>query len=199
MKKNNSLSLIVCSYLKLDSFLRFNQYEILNDSGRVKAEVAKHMAEKEYERFSKTQDKEFESDFDKFVKQLREGDPLPKEDEQKKTLSSVDKDLTVLIKTPPLKTPQKYGKMMIQHRFKRFLKIKLRQPVAFTVYGIFTLLLSFVSLGFVISIIQNFFSHKREINFFTIFGLLVAIYGLLMFGFISIGYFREVFKSMKKE
>ena len=50
---------------KLDSFLRFNEYDILNDAGKVSAEVAKKLASTEYEEYRKIQDKNYVSDFDK--------------------------------------------------------------------------------------------------------------------------------------
>jgi hypothetical protein len=57
--------------LKLDAFLKFNEYDILKDAGKVSHEVAAKLAEKEYEKFRVTQDKTFESDFDKEVKRLK--------------------------------------------------------------------------------------------------------------------------------
>lgn len=56
---------------KLDAFLQFNEYKILKDAGKVSHEVAKKLAEEEYEKFRTVQDKNFESDFDKEVKRLR--------------------------------------------------------------------------------------------------------------------------------
>jgi hypothetical protein len=53
---------------KLDAFLKFNEYEILEDSGKITTEVAKEIASKEFEEFRKLQDKEYTSDFDKEVK-----------------------------------------------------------------------------------------------------------------------------------
>ncbi|PKL69148.1 MAG: cell filamentation protein Fic [Methanobacteriales archaeon HGW-Methanobacteriales-1] len=55
---------------KLDAFLKFNEYEILADSGKITAEVAKEIAGKEFEEFRKLQDKEYTSDFDKEVKKF---------------------------------------------------------------------------------------------------------------------------------
>ena len=55
---------------KLDAFLKFNEYEVLTDAGRVKHEVAKALAEKEYDKFRVIQDKAFESDFERKVKDL---------------------------------------------------------------------------------------------------------------------------------
>ncbi|MFI5253159.1 MAG: virulence RhuM family protein [Bacteroidota bacterium] len=50
---------------KLDAFLRFNEYEILDNPGKVSHEVAKELAEKEYEKYRVVQDREFISDFDR--------------------------------------------------------------------------------------------------------------------------------------
>ena len=55
---------------KLDAFLQFNEYQILKDAGKVKHEVAKQLAEKEYEKFRITQDKNFESDFERETKKI---------------------------------------------------------------------------------------------------------------------------------
>jgi hypothetical protein len=56
---------------RLDAFLQFNEYEILKDAGKISHEVAKKLAEKEYEKFRIIQDKNFISDFEKEVKKLR--------------------------------------------------------------------------------------------------------------------------------
>jgi len=55
---------------RLDSFLKFNEYDILNDAGKVSAEVAKSIAEKEYEKFRILQDQKYVSDFDKMAQKL---------------------------------------------------------------------------------------------------------------------------------
>jgi hypothetical protein len=62
---------------KLDAFLRFNEYEVLNNSGRVSAEIAKRLAEAQYEKFRVTQDRAFESDFEKEVKRITEKSQPP--------------------------------------------------------------------------------------------------------------------------
>lgn len=51
---------------KLNAFLQFNEYEILQDSGKVTAEIAKQFAHSEFEQYRVIQDRLFESDFDKF-------------------------------------------------------------------------------------------------------------------------------------
>lgn len=55
---------------KLDGFLQFNDYEVLKDSGRIAASIAKQLAETEYSKFRVEQDQNFESDFDKEVKRI---------------------------------------------------------------------------------------------------------------------------------
>jgi hypothetical protein len=56
---------------RLDSFLKFNEYDILNDSGKVSHEVAMSLAEEEYAKFRVKQDQSFESDFERAVKKLK--------------------------------------------------------------------------------------------------------------------------------
>ncbi len=57
---------------KLDAFLRFNEYDILQDAGKVSHEVARTLAEKTYEQFRIQQDENYESDFDRAIKQLKD-------------------------------------------------------------------------------------------------------------------------------
>lgn len=52
---------------RLEAFLKFNGREILNDSGKVSAEIAKALAYKEYDKFRIKQDKLYKSDFDEFL------------------------------------------------------------------------------------------------------------------------------------
>lgn len=56
---------------KLNAFLEFNEYEILNNAGKVSRKVAKKLAKKEYEKYAPIQDKLFVSDFDKHIKRLK--------------------------------------------------------------------------------------------------------------------------------
>jgi hypothetical protein len=55
---------------KLNAFLAFNEKEILNNLGKVSAEIAKAFAESEYEKFRVIQDQLYESDFDKVIKRI---------------------------------------------------------------------------------------------------------------------------------
>jgi hypothetical protein len=58
---------------KLDAFLQFNEYDILNDAGKVSHEVALQLAEEEYKHFRVEQDRSFESDFENATKHLNQG------------------------------------------------------------------------------------------------------------------------------
>jgi len=55
---------------KLDAFLKFNEEEILQDAGTISHEVAKALAEKEYEKFHTKQLQNYSSDFDTFLENL---------------------------------------------------------------------------------------------------------------------------------
>ncbi len=58
---------------RLDAFLRFNEKEVLTNPGKVSAEVAKKLAEEQYEQFRVRQDEAFESDFEREVKRIGGG------------------------------------------------------------------------------------------------------------------------------
>jgi hypothetical protein len=60
---------------KLNAFLKFNEFDILQDKGKVSREVANALAEKEYEVFRVKQDKNYISDFDRVVKRLKKPKP----------------------------------------------------------------------------------------------------------------------------
>lgn len=55
---------------KLDAFLQFNQEDILQNIGKVTAEIAKKFAKTEFEKYKPIQDKLFVSDFDREMKKL---------------------------------------------------------------------------------------------------------------------------------
>ena len=65
--RNNKIMYMRDWVAKLDSFLQFNEKEILSDSGKIAAEIAKSFAENELEKFQIIQDQLFESDFDKLI------------------------------------------------------------------------------------------------------------------------------------
>ena len=55
---------------KLNAFLQFNERDLLDRPGKVSAEVAKAFAESEFEKYRIIQDRLFESDFDRAIKDL---------------------------------------------------------------------------------------------------------------------------------
>ncbi|MCK5320403.1 virulence RhuM family protein [Candidatus Parcubacteria bacterium] len=55
---------------KLNAFLKFNEADILENAGKVTAEIAKAFAESEFEKYRPIQDQLYESDFDKEVKKI---------------------------------------------------------------------------------------------------------------------------------
>lgn len=55
---------------RLNSFIEMFQYGLLNDAGKVSAEIAKLHAETEFEKYRIVQDRIFMSDFDKFMLEL---------------------------------------------------------------------------------------------------------------------------------
>ena len=57
---------------RLNAFLAFNDYKVLDNPGKVSAAVAKELANEEYDKYRVIQDKNYESDFDKSIKELKD-------------------------------------------------------------------------------------------------------------------------------
>jgi hypothetical protein len=57
---------------RLDAFLQFNEYDTLKNAGSISHEVAKKLAEEQFEQYRIVQDRQFESDFDQLIKKLPE-------------------------------------------------------------------------------------------------------------------------------
>ena len=57
---------------RLDQFIELTERDILHDSGKISAEIARDHAESEFEKFRIIQDRLFESDFDRVVKKIEE-------------------------------------------------------------------------------------------------------------------------------
>ncbi|MDP1898069.1 MAG: RhuM family protein, partial [Sulfurimicrobium sp.] len=57
---------------RLDAFLEFTERNVLQDAGKVSAEMAKAHAESEFEKYRIVQDRLFESDFDRVIKQIED-------------------------------------------------------------------------------------------------------------------------------
>lgn len=64
--------------IRLDEFLKFSRREILKNPGKVSMEIAQSFAESEFEKYRIIQDKLFESDFDRFVKEIGSGSKTKK-------------------------------------------------------------------------------------------------------------------------
>lgn len=58
---------------RLNRFIAATDRDILQDAGKVTAEIAKAHAESEFEKYRITQDRLFESDFDRLIKKLPSG------------------------------------------------------------------------------------------------------------------------------
>ena len=65
---------------RLDTFLEFDEREVLQSSGKFSAKLAQTHAESEFEKYRIVQDRLFESDFDKAVKKLVASEPSTKDD-----------------------------------------------------------------------------------------------------------------------
>lgn len=65
---------------KLDTFLQFNDYNVLQNAGNISHEIAKQLAEKQYEQYRIEQDRLYESDFDQLSRKL----PIEGKNQKKK-------------------------------------------------------------------------------------------------------------------
>ena len=60
---------------RLDLFLQFDERDILQNSGKITAQIARDHAESEFEKYRIVQDRLFESDFDRLIRfQEKESD-----------------------------------------------------------------------------------------------------------------------------
>jgi len=77
---------------KLDAFLRFNEKEVLTNPGKVSAEVARKLAEKEFEKYEakarKIEASQPVSDFDKLVEKTRKLEKKGKDSRDRKVKES---------------------------------------------------------------------------------------------------------------
>lgn len=88
---------------KLDVFLEFNEYQILQNYGKIKKKTADNFAISEYKKFRPIQDIEYLSDFDKAVEQIKTTGKLPKakREKLKKEISDFDKKLETALAYNP--------------------------------------------------------------------------------------------------
>jgi hypothetical protein len=56
--------------VRLNRFIEATDREVLQDAGKITAEIARAHAESEFEKYRIVQDRRFESDFDRAIKQL---------------------------------------------------------------------------------------------------------------------------------
>ena len=66
--------------IRLNRFIEATDREVLRDAGKVTAEIAKTHAESEFEKYRIVQDRLFESDFDRLLKQIESGSKQGKDD-----------------------------------------------------------------------------------------------------------------------
>ena len=57
---------------RLDLFLMADDREILQDAGKISAEIARAKAESEFEKYRIVQDRMFMSDFDRYLEELED-------------------------------------------------------------------------------------------------------------------------------
>ena len=65
-RRQNLMSMDDWAY-RLDSFLQFNEYDILTNAGKISKKVADNLAKEEFKKYRIIQDREFKSDFDKLA------------------------------------------------------------------------------------------------------------------------------------
>jgi len=73
---------------RLNRFIEATDREVLQDAGRVSAEIARAHAESEFEKYRIVQDRLFESDFDRVMKQLEAGNPSRGDDDAEHEVNS---------------------------------------------------------------------------------------------------------------
>lgn len=77
---------------RLDAFLEFNEYDVLKDAGKISKKAAKKIADTEFSKFRVFQDREYISDFDRVVDEIKTSGKLPPT-EEKEELSDFNKKL----------------------------------------------------------------------------------------------------------
>lgn len=88
---------------KVDEFLEFNEYKVLDNAGTVRKEVADKFAEGEYAKFKIINEKDHSAEFKKAVEAIRTTGKLPTPVQQENKLSEFDQQLKGLLNVPPPK------------------------------------------------------------------------------------------------
>ena len=79
---------------RIDTFLEFDERELLKDAGKVSAEIAKDHALSEFEKFRIVQDRLYESDFDRMLKEAEQAEETveAEETEEKQKIKQTEKN-----------------------------------------------------------------------------------------------------------
>lgn len=77
---------------RLDSFINFNEYKVLKDAGKVSKDLADSFAEKEFAKFRTVQDRNQETDFSKWVRDIKSTGQIPTESQMLSETESYDKE-----------------------------------------------------------------------------------------------------------
>ena len=90
---------------RVDAFLRFNEYRVLENAGSISKDIADNFAHSEYAKYKIIQDKDQTAEFKKAIDTIKSTGKLPKETttntDEKKILSEFDQQLKRLLNTPP--------------------------------------------------------------------------------------------------
>ena len=91
---------------RLDGFLNFNEYQVLQNFGNIRKDLADKLAIGEYKKYKPIQDKEYMSDFDKAVEAIKNTGSLPKETREKLKveISNFDNKLKKALEYNPKET-----------------------------------------------------------------------------------------------
>ena len=83
--KNNTKMAMQDWVSRLDKFIEFNEYEILNDYGKITKALADTWVNKQYDKFKPIQEKAYKTDFEKAVDTIKSTGSLPKEEHKRLT------------------------------------------------------------------------------------------------------------------
>jgi hypothetical protein len=88
---------------RLDNFIAFNEYEILQNLGQISQKVASDWVVNQYEKFKPIQEIEHKTDFEKVVTDIKTSGSLPKPTRKKKVEhnSDFDKNLKTALNYNP--------------------------------------------------------------------------------------------------
>lgn len=88
---------------KLDAFLKFNEYAVLDNAGKVRKDLADKFAGNEYIKYKVLKDKRSSAEFGKVISDIRATGQLPKEIKVGKGEPDFNTQLKGLLNTPPPK------------------------------------------------------------------------------------------------